>query len=164
MKIKEILNKLKKKGWNIQVAETNEFSLPKELGERYPDIPSELKDFLSGLKKCVHPDETVWFLCQDDYWGTSNSAFKWNEWELLSLDAADGDEDFISDIKSFWDYHFPFYYSIHSGYQFIAVSLKQENYGSIVLGFEPEFEEAYEFKKDLSSFFTHLLNNNYGTE
>src|SRR6185369_17380775 len=97
------------------------FRLPATIAARYPRLPNPLVEFLSGLARCVDSSQTTWFLCQCDYEGKSDSAFRWNEWEQLSLDAARGDGGYISAICAFWDSHFPFLFSVHSGYAYHAV-------------------------------------------
>ena len=66
-------------------------------------------------------------------------AWQWNEWELLSLEAAGNDAAWKDEIRKFWDGHLPVFLSLESGYAYYAISIKE---GSIVYGSEPEFEEC----------------------
>ena len=84
---------LKAKGWTVTEAKHHAARLPIHVTERYKRIPDELLDVLSGIEECVAPDEKAWLLCQPDFEETSDSAFKWNGFELLSLEAADDDEE-----------------------------------------------------------------------
>jgi Uma2 family endonuclease len=56
---------------------------------------------------CANKDETAWFLCENDFNGVSDSAYRWNEFETQSLEAAEGDELWKTQILDFWRYHFP---------------------------------------------------------
>lgn len=92
-------------------------------------------------QEVVSADETSWFLCCDDYNGTSESAFKWNEFENLSLEAAGDDSEWKEEIRQWWDKRLPIIISVREGYSFYAIDLEGGN-GRIVRGEEPEFEEA----------------------
>ena len=70
----------------------------------------------------------------------SDLAFKWNEFEELSLEVAD-DEEWKKDIKQWWDKKVPIIMSVKDGYTFFAIDL-ENNSGEIVRGEEPEFEEV----------------------
>ncbi len=113
---------------------------------------------MSGLSLCTDATQTTWFLCQQDYNSGSSRAFSWDEWEQLSLRAADGKPEWIAEIRSFWDTHFPFMYSVHSGYAFYAVCTAEDGFGKIVEGYEPEFEDVTEVADSFDEFlnmFTH---------
>ena len=70
------------------------------------------------------PDETGWFLCIDDFNGTSDSAYTWNEFEQISLQAAEDshDEEWKRSIIQFWDDHLPIFLSVRSGYAYYAIN------------------------------------------
>ena len=69
----------------------------------------------------------------------TDRAFQWNEWELISLEAAEGDSVWTDDIIGFWNGHLPIFASVNGGYSYYAISMED---GSIVHGFEPEFEKC----------------------
>ena len=94
------------------------------------------------MDRCANKAETAWFLCQPDYDGTSDSAYRWNEFELQSLEAAEGDDDWRREITRFWDRHFPIFLSVKAGYSFLALRLTEPDYGAVVYGHEPEYEEV----------------------
>lgn len=152
-----ILSQLQSCGWTVAVEPCHVFQLPDSIAVRYPRLPPSLVEFLSGLRQCVDPSETRWFLCQSDYDGTGDSAFRWDEWEQLSLEAAGDDAEAIAAVQSFWDEHFPIVLSIGSGYAFYAVSMAAETFGQIVEGYEPEFEEVSVVAGSFESFITALL-------
>ena len=147
-----IITQLREQGWTVEAHEGQSFRLPAIIAARYPRLPASLAEFLSGLKQCVDSSQTTWFLCQCDYEGTSGSAFRWDEWEQLSLDAADGDAGFSSEIRAFWDSHFPFLFSVHSGYAYHAVCTAADHFGQVVEGYEPAFEEVVPVADSFESF------------
>jgi len=108
---------------------------------RYKEIPQGYLEFLKNIKQCIAPSEKTWFICENEYNNNSDVAFKWNEFELLSLEAAENDKEWRAKIISWWDKHLPIVMSVHGGYSFYAINLTG-NTGSIVQGFEPEFEEV----------------------
>ena len=148
----EVLSVLRQSGWKVTASPDAEFILPDEISQRYPSVPREILAFLSCLQLCTNPDETAWFLTRSDFEGAGGSAFRWNEFECMSLDAADGDPQWQSDIRSFWDSHFPFMLSVKSGYAYFAVCLTPEKLGTVVSGCEPEFEEASEVSTSFAEF------------
>ena len=127
-----IIGQLREQGWTVDEQPRELFRLPAAIAARYPRLPDSLVEFLSGLKQCADGSQTTWFLCQCDYEGTSGSAFRWDEWEHLSLDAARGDAGYISEIRAFWDSHFPFLFSVHSGYAYHAVCTAADRFGQVV--------------------------------
>ena len=84
-------------------------------------------------------DEAVWLLGARHYRQDSEYAFAWNEWERLSLEAADGDPAWQERIRAFWDRHLPIANSVRTGYAYVAFSLDE---ACFVVGREPEFEET----------------------
>ena len=134
-----LYNVLKNNGWNIEQSHTDNCDLPENIQNRYNNIPTEYIEFLTHIRICVNPDETVWLLCVEDFKQESEDSFRWNEFELIGLQAASEEKDveWQKDIKAFWDNHLPICLSIHSGYEYYAIRM---NDGHIVHGFEPEFE------------------------
>jgi len=59
-------------------------------------------------------------------------------------------------ITSFWDSHFPFMLAVHSDYDYLAIRLTTEGFGSVVHGYAPEWEDptsiAGSFKAFLKAF------------
>jgi hypothetical protein len=147
-----IITQLRERGWTVETQEGQPFRLPASIATRYPRLPDSLVDFLSGMKECVDHSQTTWFLCQCDYEGTSGYAFRWDEWEQLSLDSAREDAEWISRIRAFWDSHFPFLLSVHSGYSYHAVCTAADKFGQVVEGYEPEFEEVLPVADSFESF------------
>lgn len=137
--LETFLTYMKEQGWNVELNESRENHLPKEIAERYPNIPQQWLDFISTVKSIINNDNTTWFLCKDDYGIQGEDAFQWNEWELISLDSAEGNTKWENEIKEFWNNHLPIIMSVKCGYSYYAISMKN---GSIIQGNEPEFEEC----------------------
>jgi hypothetical protein len=154
----QIFEQLQAAGWHVALNETQTFNLPEQIQNRYPRIPFELSEFLSILKFCTNPNQTAWFLCESDFYGSNDSAYRWNEFELMELELAAQDNDSIwkSQTQQFWDNHFPFLLSVKTGYAFFAVDLHAENYGAIVHGLAPEFREVSEVAKSFQEFLNLL--------
>lgn len=128
--------------WDVIRRHSSENFLPDEVRKRYPGLPTEVALFLGGLEVCVNQSKTVWFLTHDDYCQNSNGRFRWNEHELMSLDASRGDTEETERIRAFWNLHFPFMFAVHSDYDYLAIDLRPEAYGQIVHGYMPEPEEV----------------------
>ena len=148
---------LGKIGWTVSPKIVHGFKLPARIARRYPRLPEELTDFISRMSVCTNQAQTTWFLCEADYAGTSDSAFTWDEWERLSLGSAKDDKKACAEISGFWDSHFPFMFSVHSGYSFHAVCLDPSRYGTIVEGYEPAFEETTQVAESFGAFLALLL-------
>lgn len=149
---------LQNAGWHVEIEE-GKFQLPAPLQQRYPHLPESLINFLSGLQRCGNAADTAWFLCQADYEGTNEVAFRWNEFELMELEWAslDSDASWQAKVREFWDKHFPFLLSVRTGYSYFAVSLEEHNYGAVVHGYELEFLEVSEEAASFEAFLVSLL-------
>jgi len=156
---KTVIEQLRQNGWKVRHQLGSRFNFPPNILNRYPKLPSELVDFLSDLSVCTNADETSWFLCESDFSATGSSAFRWNEWELLSIKAAGGDAEVIAEVAAFWDTHFPIMLSVHSGYAFHAVCTNEECFGQVVEGFEPEFEDARPVANSFGEFLPTLFQD-----
>jgi hypothetical protein len=152
------IHQLRLRGWTVQEKPGQTFHLPVAISARYPRLPDSLFEFLSGLTQCVDQSQTTWFLCQSDYEGTSGAAFRWNEWEQLTLEAAQDDPKCKAEVRAFWDVHFPFLISVHSGYAYHAVCISTDRFGQVVEGSEPLFEETSPVADSFESFLKKFLN------
>lgn len=130
---------MKENGWEVELYEEPNMHLSNSITTRYTNIPKEWLEFIKTVKSMMNAEETVWFLCADDYEMQSEDAFQWNEWERISLESAMGDNEWESRIRAFWDEHLPIIMSVKGGYSYYAVSMKD---GMVVRGAEPEFEEC----------------------
>ncbi len=130
---------MKENGWQVTMYENRNDYLSNTITARYTNIPGQWLEFVKTVKCIMNAEETVWFLCADDFEPQSDGAFQWNEWEKISLTSADGDQEWETRIKTFWDSHLPIIMSVKGGYAYYAISMKD---GSVVRGAEPEFEEC----------------------
>ena len=135
---KSNLQQLKRLGWKVELLLPT-VSLPEPVKIRYRWIPTDVEDFIAEISVIEAPGAKAWFLGGRDYSGLGSSAFAWNEWERLSLGAAEGNDKQVSAIRSFWDDHFTIAMSVKNGYAYFA--LRRSDL-CIVCGEEPEFEET----------------------
>jgi len=150
------LEQLKAAGWKLEL-DREPCELPQAVRGRYRSLPSVIAVFLINLRVLSNQAESAWFLTGGDYAGRSGSAFRWNEFELVSLEAAEDDTEWQSQIKHFWDRHFPIFLSVKAGYAYFAVQLDGPNPGCIVHGMEPEFEETTIASQSLGEFLGLLV-------
>jgi len=137
--IEKFLTYMRGRDWIIELNEKQTFCLPEPVKSRYRSYPESWVSFISAVKNMENKEETAWFLCEKDYDMQGDTAWQWNEWELISLEAAENDATWIAEIKKFWDEHLPIFLSLNNGYAYYAISIKD---GSVVYGTEPEFEEC----------------------
>ncbi len=130
---------MKENGWNTKWNEKQGKCLPEAITNRYGNISDEWMEFIHNISCMISPDETTWFLCAEDFAREGEAAFRWNEWECISLESADGDTEWQNEIKDFWNYHLPIVMSVKDGYSYYAIAIKD---GAVVYGTEPEFEEC----------------------
>jgi hypothetical protein len=64
--------------------------LPDEILKRY-NIPGAYKNFLERIENRINKDENKWFLCINDYMKKGEGEFRWNEYEIISIEAREGD-------------------------------------------------------------------------
>jgi len=157
-KLNEFLIWAMDNNWIITPNRDRNLYLGDSIISRYKAIPDEYISFLSAVKQCVSPSEKTWFLCEDEYNNRSDDAFAWNEFELLSLEAAMNDETWKSEITAWWDNFLPIVMSVHGGYSFYAIDLNDE-IGSIVRGTEPEFEEVDKVAHNFEEFLNLIMSN-----
>lgn len=157
MMINKINEVATKKGWTIGKKSTPKFDLPEVVVNRYGCFPADWTEFISNIDGFVNEDETVWFLCSKDYKAQDENSFRWNEWELISLQAASDDEDrkWQDNIRQFWDAHLPIVLSVDNGYEYYAIRLSD---GFIIYGHEPEFEEYEEVAKSFTEFVEKIIS------
>lgn len=94
----------------------------------------------------------------NDYCGSSDLAFSWNEFEKISLNSAEGDDDWKQEIIKFLDRYLPVIISVRSGYAYYTIDTKSSS-GVVVYGFEPEFEEIEEVSNYFNEFLDLIIKN-----
>jgi hypothetical protein len=148
----DLLNYLQGAGWAVRLR-SSPLVIPEGMSPRYDWVPSDLREFIGSTETILSPDETSWVITGGVLSGTSGLAYAWNEWELDSLEAANGDLEWQQRIRGFWDLHFPVIMSVKTGYAFIGIRAGD---GSIVCGADPEFEETTVVASSLSEFIRNL--------
>lgn len=144
--------------WQVEV-HLSSFDCSKiDVLKRFRNVPDSFLHFLEHFKSITSKDDTTWFICGGDYNDDSDDAFKWNEYELMSLEAAESDSDWKKDIEKWWSDKLPFLMSVKDGYSFYAIDLGENN-GAIIKGEEPEFEEAYIVADNFEDFLEKVMNN-----
>ncbi|OUS71086.1 SMI1/KNR4 family protein [Paenibacillus sp. MY03] len=157
-KIGEFMIWANENNWDITEKSGHQLNLDSSIISRYHEIPNEYLDFLSVVKKCTTPDEMTWFISEDEFNNSLDTEFKWNEFELLSLESAMDDDRLKSEITAWWDNYLPIVMSVNGGYSFYAIDLTNEK-GAIVRGYEPEFEEVEKVANSLDEFFELIMAN-----
>ena len=133
--------------WHIELYETP-VNLPEGVKEHEAALPPIYIAFIKTVKTAMTDlvwiveddpvDSSIWAYTAEDMRG--NKPNDWiGEFKRISLEAAEGDDEMIAEIESFWSGHIPVLVSLSSGYAFHALRLSD---GKIVHGFEPEFEKT----------------------
>ena len=152
-------NLLRQAGWRIRRSDVPR-ALPSEVVARYPWVTSEMLEYSAGLDEAVSSDEKAWLLAPPDFAGNPSGAYAWNEWELQSLVAAADDDEWRAGIQAFWDRHFPILMSVKSGYAYFAIDRESR---AIVVGEEPEFEEAAPIAPDMEALLQKIASGDAAT-
>lgn len=153
---------LRDTGWLVQKRQDSATPFDRNFNKRYLNIPDDYLFFLEKIKYCSNPSQTAWFLTEPEYRGTNKSAFRWDELELLSIDAADGDSNLVVEIREFWDHHMPIMLSVKSGYAYVGIKLSKEGYGSVICGIEPEYESITRIADTFTEFMELLVKTASG--
>jgi len=158
MDCEKFLDWAEKKGWMVE-RRSVPLSLPETITKRYK-VPDLYREFLEKVILCASPADTEWFLCEEGYRQEDPDAFRWDECERISLEAAQDllDEEEEKRIAAFWDGVLPFFLSVGNGYEYYGFDLpgKFGPAGCIVHGWEPMFEEAELFAPDFPAFLDRL--------
>jgi len=131
-----VLDQLTQGGWSVESLSQREPFLA-DVAKRYPGLPDDYKAFTEECGLIASARDTAWLVTTRVVAGRADVAYAWNEWEVQSLDAADGDVDWQQRITQFWDRHFPVLMSVKDGYAYCALDLGTFQ---VVRGEEPEYE------------------------
>jgi hypothetical protein len=141
--LEDFLALLRSFGWEVVLRNEGKLDLGEEFNSRYRKIPEDHLKFLERVALCANSASNVWFLGEGDYNGTAGHAFAWNEFETMSFEGYELDQNSLEKIRKFWREHFPFMLSVHSDYAFLAICVSADDYGAVVAGYSPEFEDAF---------------------
>ena len=61
--------------------------LSSDLQNRYSELPADYQEFLQRFQTITNESDNVWFNSIEDFNGESDSGFRWNEFELMGLEA-----------------------------------------------------------------------------
>jgi len=157
-KMEEFITWAQENGWDLTRKSEIQLHLDSSITARYKRIPPEFVSFLSVVEKCISPNEMTWFIGENDFNHRSDTEFKWNEFELISLEAAADDPKWQSEITAWWDNYLPIVMSVDGGFSYYAIDLTHDR-GAIVRGYEPEFEEVEKAADDLEHFFELIMSH-----
>lgn len=149
--LERFLGYMRTQGWRAETGPNP--PLPQRITDRYRNLPKLWLQFIGQVRELSSPDETTWFLCAGDYDTRLDHAWRWDEWEQLSLQSAEGDEIWTAEIKAFWDDHLPIVMSVRGSYAYYAISMTD---GSVVYGSEPEFEACQTIAGSFQDFLSKI--------
>ena len=135
-------------GWNIERAD-KAVAIPEQVASRYKNIPEDWLNFIQDFNFISNGTEDIWFLTCYDYLDTCH------DFEEISLEAAEGDEGWTEEIKTFWDNTMPIVMSVGGDYHYFGINLET---GKVVEGWEPEFEDPTEVADSFNSFIEKIIS------
>ncbi|CEK36546.1 SMI1 / KNR4 family [[Clostridium] sordellii] len=157
-KYEKFIKWAKNNNWNIVESKQKDLNLNESILSRYKNIPNDYLEFLKEIKQVISPNEKTWFICEDEYNNNSDIAFKYNEFEILSLEVAEDDEEWKEEISTWWNKYLPIVMSVDGIYSFYAIDLIN-NHGCIVKGYEPEFEAIEKVADNIKDFLNLIMSN-----
>ena len=143
-----------KNSWYVTKRKKTAIDLNDSVKLKYKFLPLEYLNFITNLEEVVSPKDTTWFLCECDYNNNSKSQYKWNEFELLELNASIDDAEWTKRIKEWWSQYFPIMISVDGCYSFWAINIFD---GIVVRGAEPEFEEVEKVANNFDEFLLLIM-------
>lgn len=151
--LEAFLGLLKGAGWTVETAvDGGGNELNESFRRRYPRIPEDYRKFLVRVASCVHASGRIWFLCADYYNGVGRTPETWNEFEQLDLEAAGDDGRRAAETRGFWDDHLAFLMSARGEYAYLAFRVTGESFGSVVDGYEIDFQGVTDVAPDFAAF------------
>lgn len=157
--ISEFLDHLIKNNWVFHPRQLDEAVQPKILIERYGILAAVYVNFLNKFKLLTNKADNVWFLSIEDFEERAEAAFKWNEFEMQSLESCGNDKSLIEEVKNFWNNHLPIALSVRGHYSYLAISFLSSQNGKIVFGEEPEYEHTTIVSETFLDFLLMVINS-----
>jgi hypothetical protein len=161
-KINEFISWAKNNGWNITTEKNNIIGSSENTIIKC-DIPAEYITFLENIKICTNKDNTIWFLCINDYFEQSRAYSLWDEYKTMSEENIffwiDKDENLT---ERYFNTIFPIVFNVNGEYGFLGnfkyYGINIET-GEIIVGYGPEFEEKNKIVANNSEMFlTKIIN------
>lgn len=149
----EIL-RLRHAGWSCKWDDTRH-DLPDAIYDRYPWIPEDYLDFITGLDRCASPDGTRWCMAPADFDETGRQEPRHDTWERAAITAADGDETLSKEARRFWDGHLPVFADVSGGHTFHAIRVFDRS-GKVVRGNASGFTETVVVADGFTGFLASL--------
>jgi hypothetical protein len=147
---------LNARGWTVEITAARS-SLPLPLRSRYPHLPADFAALLGPIDTCHNERNDAWIFGASDFAREDPAAFRWNECEIMSLAAVDGDVAAVNQVRRYWDHHLPFMMAAHSDYDYLAVATSSAvPLGAIVHGSGPEFEDSTIIAPSFAAFLVDL--------
>ena len=116
------------------------------------------------MRSCVNADETIWFLCAEDYnMDPVDPSFAWNEFEEMELDDEGPGAANPAEVRQFWDQHLPFMLSVGGEYAYLGFRVAGARFGSVVEGYDVDLREPSDVALDFEEFLrlhSNALNGN----
>ena len=151
---KKFIDWIRKNDWKLELTDEN-FTLPESIIERYT-VSKKWLNFISNVKNCTNSEQNKWFLTINDYSAEyDEGSWGWNDFEMMSLQAAEDDTEWQEEITEFWNTHFPIFLDIEGDYSYYAIDTDS---GEVVQGYEPEFEECYTVAETFEDFIAKILD------
>lgn len=142
----------KSSGWTCETAR-EKLEIPQEILARYKRLPQDFLDFISKFSNIINAGGNMWLLTAKDYLADDDEAYRWNEFELMSLEWM---EDEKAEITAFWDNYLPIFMSVAGDYHYYAINIKT---GEIFEGWSPEFEEPQIAAPNFTEFMERVISH-----
>jgi hypothetical protein len=151
-----LLRELAQHGWDVAPPEPGQ-ALP----ARYGSLPDALQAWLASFARCANPEGTAWFVAMADVIRdaaglTPEDAFRHDEFERLSLEAAGDDAPWARAIRDFWQRHFPLWLRVDGDYEYCALVLDGPGRGTVVHAVAPDFEATSTIAASLPDFLAQV--------
>lgn len=94
-----MIEAFKNRGFVVEErTEANELS--SDFLQRYNNLPADYLKFLDEFQLITNKDDNAWFNSIEDFNEESDSEFRWNEYEIMSLEALEDDEEACNEIRT----------------------------------------------------------------
>ena len=131
----------KKNNWNIILAKDSINDLSdNNLLKKY-NISDSYKIFLENVRMCINEEETIWFLCINDYLEDSRSSFIWDEYKDFAFKYS-YDEEEKEEIEYYFNTIVPIFFEtegrnvISGNFNYFGINIETDE---IVAGSGLEF-------------------------
>jgi hypothetical protein len=156
--INEFISWAKKSNWNVILEKNSINDLPDNNIIKKYNIPDTYKIFLENVKICLNEEETIWFLCINDYLEESKSFSIWDEYKDLLLQFSWDEEN---EMEYYFNKMFPIIINVSSKYKYFGkfkyYAINTET-NEIIVGYGNGYGEECEDIKIISNDFETFLD------